>query len=99
MRHLMMLGGVLLLMGALLFVGRAESGSSPDSFGSDSSVPRGNYQPAPQIPGTPITVLPGGSPLNDAPSVTIIRDVREKMKRLPDRETPRGWTLPKKKPG
>ena len=99
MRHLMMLGGVLLLMGALLFVGRAESGSSPKAFDSGSSVPRGDYQPAPMIPGTPITALPGGSPLNDGPSVTIIRDVRETMQRLPDRETPKGWTLPKKKPG
>ena len=106
-RNLLMFGGVLLLMAVLLFVGRsrgeATSGSGPGFDGSNgtrSAIPRGNYQPAPMVPGAPITSQPGGSPINDAPSVTIIQDVRETMQRYPDRNTPKGWGgRPKKKPG
>lgn len=102
-RHLLMLGGVLLLVGALLFVGRSEEGTAADSGGSGASrtaIPQGNYQPAPMVPGAPITGPAGGSPIKDAPSVTIIQDVRETMERLPDRQTPRGWGgRPTKKPG
>lgn len=90
-RPLMMLGGVLLLMGALLFVGRSEGESAPGS---------GNCQPAPMGPGAPISGPAGDSPINDAPSVTIIEDIRDTMRRLPDRQTPRGWGgRPKPKPG
>jgi hypothetical protein len=53
------------------------------------------------LPNVPLQNLPGGSPVNDAPSVSVIEDVRDTMRRLPlDRNTPKGWSNPKaRKPG
>ena len=103
-RPLMLLGTAFLLIGGLLFAAKLRGEEAPESGTKDrpgASVPRGNYQPAPMLPNTPITSQPGGSPINDTPDVTIIQDVRDTMRRLPlDRNNPKGWTNPKpKKPG
>jgi hypothetical protein len=96
---MLLLGASLLLIGILLFVAKAE-GDGSGSFGDPGSgpgarPPSGNWQPAPMVPNTPITSQPGGSPINDAPDITIVHDVRETMRRLPDRQTPKGWSNPR----
>jgi hypothetical protein len=98
-RTLMLVGGMLLLMAGLLFSSKLMGETPRDTFGGEgppAEAPRGNYQPAPMVPNTPLTGVPGGSPLNDTPDVTIVQDVRETMNRLPlDRNTPKGWSNPK----
>jgi len=89
------LGFCVLTIGVLLvgarIVGEPEA---PPVTGDDGGG--GGYQPIPLLPNTPITELPGGSPVPDGgPSVTIIQDVRETLERLPlDRNNPKGWTNP-----
>jgi len=103
-RPLMMVGGALVLIVTLLVVSNARGERGPGSGaggGPGVRMPGGNYQPAPMLPNTPLMNLPGGSPINDAPPVTVIQDVRKTLNRLPlDRNTPKGWSNPKpKKPG
>jgi len=104
-RPLMLIGTALILIVGLLVVSRARGERGPGSEvgdGPKAGAPRGNYQPAPMLPNTPLMNQPGGSPINDAPSVTAVQRVRETLRRLPldDRNTPKGWSNPKvKKPG
>jgi hypothetical protein len=100
----MMVGGALVLIVTLLIVSNARGergpGSTADRDGG-GRVPRGNYQPAPMLPNTPLMNQPGGSPINDSPDVTAVQDVRDTLRRLPlDRNNPKGWSNPKpRKPG
>jgi len=52
------------------------------------------------VPGSPVDSVTG-SPIKDAPPVTIVNDVRETLRRLPlDRNNPPGMPPPpKRKPG
>lgn len=98
-RPWLLLGGSLLLIGVLLFAANMEEGDAGSLTGPGNTPgarpPSGNYQPAPMVPNTPITSQPGGSPINDTPDITIVHDVRDTMRRLPDRQTPKGWSNPR----
>lgn len=97
-KPLFLLAGVLIAMVGLLVVSKM-TGDDELAGMSDPGKPgaaHGNYQPLPFLPNAPLTQFEGGSPINDAPSVTIVHDVREMMHRIPDRNTPVGWGgLPK----
>jgi hypothetical protein len=98
-RPLFLLAGVLIVMVGLLVVSKATNDDGakalPGQGGPGASGPAGNYQPLPFLPNAPLTQFEGGSPINDAPSVTAVQDVREMVHRLPlDRNTPQGWSNP-----
>lgn len=99
-RPFILLGASLLLIVVLLFASQYagdDSASIADpERGPGARPPSGNYQPGPMVPNAPITSLPGGSPINDTPDITIVNDVRDTMRRLPDRQTPKGWSNPKR---
>ena len=88
LRPLMLLGGAIVFVAAILIVDGAigddrkadRDVNPPDRGGGSTSL----------IPGAPVPGLAGGSPVPDGPAVTIIQDVREIMNRLPDRNTPIG---------
>ena len=104
LRPLMLLGGSVLFVAALLIADGMIGKEKPEE--RNVNLPGGGAVSL--FPGAPLPNLPGGSPVPDGgPSVTIIQDVRETMNRLPlDRNTPPGAepyrpriSTPKRKPG
>jgi hypothetical protein len=80
----------LVLMAGLIGVSLILSGGGGSASAGGGGA---GYQPLPILPQTPVNT---SNPAADPPQVTIIKDTRDFLHRLPlDRNTPKGWTNPK----
>ena len=81
----------LLFMGFLFGVSMILAGDDESEAPGKTTDGRRGSGPLPIFPHSPVYT---NSPVPDGPSVTIVQDIRETMRRLPDRNLPKGWPDP-----
>lgn len=92
---MLLAGGAILFIAILVLVSGGEHAERAKADLDPTSAGSGRGGAVSLVPGAPVGVGAGGSPVPDAPPMTIIEDIRETLHRLPlDRNNPEKYDPP-----